>query len=930
MRSFSTFGKTVLLSLIYVSVNAARGADALPPLFSNGTSVWTVVVAENAAPPEKFAAEEFVNAVEKCSRVKLPVAPSTNGIAHAVIIGADDCGDNFADEICEIKVKNGNLLLTGNQPRTALHAVYVFLQGALGVRWLWPGPSGEIIYQLSDLPLPAAISYRHTPSVKYRGFHHCGDWRDRTEFNLWQTRNFANIHRHGIFPGEEKYGQYSMPSMHNANLNGEKELFASNPECFALIAGHRSMANICFTSDLGAMKVAERIGKDIEGRMKRSRVDIISIFPNDNQEYCQCDECRKLGVSTAWFRYFGKITAALHERFPELRFATIAYQGYLDVPDCEFKNVEFVEYASHPRCHIHKWDDPNCQSNVSELKRLRQWTSRKDVKTGHYAYEYDNGGRHPIFMPFFSIIDDAVATCVREGLVTSIPEVSLSPKSGPDAKAHAIQNRLSILLYAWKMWDANITLEYFYDDVTRHAFGAAEKEMKEYFKLLDKAWGRQPGRITLFADGMNMAANMLGTGDTRQKAEELLALAEKKVKDHPWHLANIHREKTLFRQMTSYCDLKSGTGGGVNVPRCGEDGELVGEKVPWHNLVKVSDTSREKKAAAKVRAAWNSKELILDWTSSYFATFVLTADYGEEYTFDYFDGVKDSKKISSVGVEERLDENLWTVQKTATGLRLIIPLNIFTLPPAAGDRWSARFETDDDVLPEMADATVGFNFIQSASADRPVVYVVPTLDNEGQRNSMLYGIPSARDTAELDGWKLLPATNGTQLAEIASKAKTYMFLVPVARDVSPETAETIRKNVSEGGTLLVRSWLDIPLSKILGDDALASHCAAPKDYPLSERKARFVLEGDWYRKPWNIENAIRRTYSPCYMQVGTTPAGAWKEYAGMPSKKDETKMVPFVSAMKYGKGVIIIVGETLHVSHFKLIDNIRADLLGKE
>lgn len=62
------------------------------------------------------------------------------------------------------------------------------------------------------------------------------------------------------------------------------------------------------------------------------------------------------------------------------------------------------------------------------------------------------------------------------------------------------------------------------------------------------------------------------------------------------------------------------------------------------------------------------------------------------------------------------------------------------------------------------------------------------------------------------------------------------------------------------------------------------------------------------------------------MMVPVSPEGQWVEYASMPWVKDETKMVPFISALKYGKGVVIIVGETLHVSHFWLIDNIRRDL----
>lgn len=925
--NYSIRVKTALSVICSLPFALASLGGALPPLFENSMSEWKVVVATNAAPSEKFGAEEFVEAIAKISGVRLETVGSVDGVEHGVIVSAKDCGDNFAEEKVEYRLERGNLLLTGNQPRAALHAVYAFLQRELDVRWLWPGADGEVMPSLKRWSFPDKFGYKHTPSIKYRGFHHCGDWRGRNDFNLWQTRNFAVIHRHGVTSAEEKYGQYSMPSMHNANLNGDKELFATHPECFAELSGHRSMANICFSSDLGARKVAERIGNDIATRQKHGIVDIISIFPNDNQDYCQCEKCKPLGVSTSWFRYFNKVVDILHERFPDLRFATLAYQGYLNVPDCKFNNVEFIEYASHPRCIIHKWADATCNDNVSELKRLREWTARGDVKIGHYAYEYDNGGSHSVFLPFFSIIDDAVATCAKEGLVTSIPEVSLSPKAGPDVKAHAIQNRLSTLLYAWKMWDAEMTLDDFYDDMTSHAFGPSAAEMKEYFKLLDAAWLAQPGRIHLFADGMNISSALLSKEETRSRAEKLLATAEAKAKADARCLANVMREKTLYRQFTDYRELRIGNSVSVNVPRLGDGEPIMDQTAPWHSL-DLASPSGKGEGKIKVRAAWSPKELDVEWLGAKdSASFVLTADSGEKFSFAYDAGVKKSHRISEVGVGEQVDETSWTVLANGDKLAFSIPLSLFTQQPRPGDRWGVRFASGNEALPVREDMTVKFNFIPAPAADRPIVYVIPSLKNQDQRRSFLNGVPSVRDSAEQDGWKLLVATNGTQLAEIAGKAKDYMFLVPVSQDVSPEVAAIIGENVRNGGTLIARSWSSVPLDKILGDASLKSHVAAPKDYPLSERHAKYVKEGDWCKTPWNIERNIRNTFSPCYMQVGTEPAGAWVEYASMPSAADESQMIPFLTATKYGKGLVILVGETLHVSHFRLIDNLRKDLL---
>lgn len=95
--------------------------------------------------------------------------------------------------------------------------------------------------------------------------------------------------------------------------------------------------------------------------------------------------------------------------------------------------------------------------------------------------------------------------------------------------------------------------------------------------------------------------------------------------------------------------------------------------------------------------------------------------------------------------------------------------------------------------------------------------------------------------------------------------------------------------------------------------------------PLSERHASFVREGDWCRGPWNFERAIHRGLAPCYLLVGDEPKDAWVTFAAMPSRAEGNPDRPFLSAMKYGKGVIILVGESLRISHFRIIDNIRRE-----
>ena len=135
----------------------------------------------------------------------------------------------------------------------------------------------------------------------------------------------------------------------------------------------------------------------------------------------------------------------------------------------------------------------------------------------------------------------------------------------------------------------------------------------------------------------------------------------------------------------------------------------------------------------------------------------------------------------------------------------------------------------------------------------------------------------------------------------------------------------MRERVKAGGTLLVASWLDVPLAKFLADETLKCRCTTSKPLTIGDRHAKFVREGGWTHAPWDIERDVRRSYSPCYMQIFDPSMGA-VEYAGMPSKEDDSKMLPFISGMRYGKGAIILIGADFYVSYFKILDNIRKDL----
>ncbi|MBR5445029.1 MAG: hypothetical protein IKV57_02840, partial [Clostridia bacterium] len=69
------------------------------------------------------------------------------------------------DDILYITAGTESGILAANTPRGVLLAVYQYLR-ELGCRWLFPGPDGEVIPNLTAL---SPVTYRHTASYRYRG-----------------------------------------------------------------------------------------------------------------------------------------------------------------------------------------------------------------------------------------------------------------------------------------------------------------------------------------------------------------------------------------------------------------------------------------------------------------------------------------------------------------------------------------------------------------------------------------------------------------------------------------------------------------------------------------------------------------------------------------------------------------------------------------
>ena len=531
-------------------------------LFSDGSTDWKIVAAEGTADdtPIVYAVRELRTALKKVSGADFAAETGVSG-SRRIFVGLDAALSKDGREHVAVRMSGDAIDLVGNEPRAVLHAVYLFLQRELGVRWLWPGADGEFVPRRSTWEVPER-SYEHVPSVKYRGFHMCGDWYGRDEFMVWMARNFMSAHRQGVRRAEERrLGFYDFLCAHNVSLNRRPDVWERHPEYYAELDGVRTKVNICLSSEGCLETVAEQLAETIR---KRPGLEIVSVFPPDNQDYCRCAKCRTMSVSTAWFTFYNKLVAKLRGAFPDLKFATIAYQGYRDVPVGVKPDAEFVEYATMERCYIHGLDDPTCPLNRAECAHLDDW-EKTGLPVGEYAYDYDAFITRSVLMPFLSQIERTVNAAVRRGHVSLIPEVMMSPRTGPDEKVASCQNRLSELFYARKMWDASLSKEAFLDDWCRTAFGTAAEPMKDYFLAFDRAWQSVPNHhLRLLQDAMNTVPKVLSE-EVRKELEKSLASAETTAGLSERQRAAIAWERALFMQWTEMADFAQGRTSGSNL-----------------------------------------------------------------------------------------------------------------------------------------------------------------------------------------------------------------------------------------------------------------------------------------------------------------------------------------------------------------------------
>lgn len=392
---------TALASLILFGFTASfLRADVT--LASGGKPKCVIVQQAGAAAPEKYAAKELADALNRVTGGKFEVVEAgEKAPSAAILVGPGPAAQKYfpevpfaklGDEEIVIKTKGNRLLLAGGRPRGTIYAVSQFLQEQCGVRWWTPWAA--------DYPARPTLKIK-TVNVRYQPVFESRDPYWFPAFNReWAARNFSNSQSAGL-PAEMggciKYKGF----VHTFYpLVPPDKHFAEHPEWYSFTKGKRTAdhAQLCLTNP----KLRDFMVEQVRAWLKQSpEASIISISQNDWHGYCECPDCQALddaegshsGTLVAFVNY---IAEKLEAEFPKVAFDTLAYQYTRKPPKTLKPRPNVIIRLCSIECNFREpLDHPSNASFAQDIigwskicNRLYIWDYTTDF--AHYVQPHPN------------------------------------------------------------------------------------------------------------------------------------------------------------------------------------------------------------------------------------------------------------------------------------------------------------------------------------------------------------------------------------------------------------------------------------------------------------------------------------------------------------------------------------------------------------
>lgn len=542
-----------------------------------------IVVPDQTCAAVDQAATELAYHLKKVCGTDIPVVKENSTRHDGKYIYLGDCLKTRAEGIDSAKysknsgtifIGKDNIFITGNDGKGklwrngvnslgTLFATYAFLEKYLGVRWLWPGTSGEVIPVQQNIALKESSEdvLPRLQSSRWRINRHKAGWASEKNSDkfFWDQITWLTRHRfsfdpklnlgHAFTQYFQRFGK-THPEFFSLLPDGTRR---SNPYDWS--GGNPKYVSMCVTCPGLAKQIVD------EWKEKSPRPEIINLNENDTSGDCVCENCLKADNSkiddkvrlrkaaekfAAKDKNWEKELGSVSDRYCKFYLA-VQKEAEKTSPGQSVMGLIYANYSEPPSDKI----------QLNEKITLRfcppyafPWTGNKVASYKKVWGGWGKTGAKLMFRPNFTIVQcfpimyqnvfyDLFTFSCRNGMIISDMD-NLTGHYGVQGPVNYVIASLN--------HDGESSLETLENDYFS-AFGKAAPLVKQYFDLMKKVSMREDF-ISPFAESAEggyilfdffLIADKLFTPEVMRKADKILTQAAN-VKD----LSAIARQRVEF------------------------------------------------------------------------------------------------------------------------------------------------------------------------------------------------------------------------------------------------------------------------------------------------------------------------------------------------------------------------------------------------
>ncbi len=475
-----SFVATPFINLFCPPIKAFVPTPEAPPTVVEKHSIadYKIIYGAGADATEITAANVLADTLKKITGLNYAAAQGVSAGENEILVGSVsglDVSQLGADGY-SIRADGTRILISGGS-RGVLYGAYHFLETYFDCRWytadLQVIPQGP-----AEIAVVRTEAYR--PPLEYREM----DWLSRSD-PTFSVANGLNGNTYRSLPAEQG-GTFG----YNGNFGHTiintfikpSDFFAAHPEWYAWReeSQTREPKQLCLTNP----EVLAEMIKEVRGQLANGNGQpIVSITQDDNQDYCECANCKKVDEEEGshagtMIRFVNAVAADVTADYPDALIDTFAYQ-YTRTPPKIVKPLPnvIVRLCSIECCFAHTLDDPDCYNNPPFAQDIKTWS---EICDRLYIWDYTtNYGCYNCVFPNFHVLQKNLQFFIKYNAKGVYEEGNYT-----SAECNSEYAQLRGYLLAKLLYNPNIDYDAEMNGFLKAYYGGGWQYMREFIDLM--------------------------------------------------------------------------------------------------------------------------------------------------------------------------------------------------------------------------------------------------------------------------------------------------------------------------------------------------------------------------------------------------------------------------------------------------------------